>query len=97
MPAITSTPRSAANINFLSKLIRINPRKSAVTHCHRRFGQRLLMYRKNPCGCLRELASEQIAEIVCSDEQRLIIQAAIEVQPAPFNSILHQRQTQAPM
>src|SRR5215208_399032 len=66
------------------------------SHCHRFCRYRRLVKRKNPrCG-FSEPTPKQIAQIVCINQQRLGIKSAIKIEPAPLDSILHQRQTKAP-
>ena len=46
------------------------------------------MHCENPRHRVSKLAPEKIAQVVGVNEQRFAVQAVIEVQPAPFDSVL---------
>src|SRR5687768_4118400 len=54
------------------------------------------MDRQNSRHRIRKLTPEEIAQIIRIDQQRLAVQTVVEVQPAPLDSVLHQRQAKAP-
>src|SRR5215470_876928 len=55
------------------------------------------MFGENPRRGFSKLAPEKIAQVVRIDQQRLSIQTVVEIQPAPLDTILHQRQTKRPL
>src|SRR6185369_3426632 len=56
-----------------------------------------LLAHQNPRSRIGELAPEQINQIICVHQQRLIFKTTLEVDPAPLDSIFNQRQTKTPL